>query len=121
MKRRRFGSSLVSTVYPRELLHAIGKFLPHRGLPLCSPDERVRWTDRLLVVLAMLLAWQPAASLQDAFENGWQALTRLYPTRRRAGHSYEGFIKALARHSGRLLPRVTAALRRAVQREAGRH
>ena len=34
MKRRRFGSSLVSTVYPRELLHAIGKFLPHRGLPV---------------------------------------------------------------------------------------
>jgi hypothetical protein len=121
MKRRRFGSSLVSTVYQRELLHAIGKFLPHRGLPLRSADERIRWTDRLLVVMALLLAWQPASSLQDAFEGGWQALTKLYPTRRRAGHSYEGFIKALARHSGRLLPLVTAALRRAVQREAGRH
>lgn len=121
MKRRRFGSSISTTVYPRELLRAIGKFLPRRGLPLRSRDERVRWTDRLLVVMAVLLAWQAASSLKDAFESCWQVVTKLYPTRRRAGHSYEGFIKALERHSGRLLPLVTAALRQAVRRVAGRH
>jgi hypothetical protein len=121
MKRRRFGSSTSPPVYPRELLGAIGKFLPHRGLPLRSGDERVRWTDRLLVVMAMLMAWQEASSLRDAFETCWQVVTRLYPTRRRAGHSYEGFIKSLERHSGRLLPRVMAALRRAVRRVAGRY
>ena len=121
MKRRRMGSSIVSPVYPRELLRAIGKFLPHRGLPLRSGDERIRWTDRLLTVMALLMGWQAASSLRDAFENCWQVVTKLYPTRRRGGHSYEGFIKALEGRSGRLLPLVTAALRRAVRQVAGRH
>ena len=121
VKHRRFGSATSTTVYPRELLRAIGKFLPHRGLRLRSPDERLRWTDRLLVVMALLLGWQAASSLRDAFENCWPVVTRLYPTRRRVGHSYEGFSKALERHSGRLLPRVTAALRRAVRPVAGRY
>ena len=118
MKRQRIGQSSSQRSYHRQLLHAIGKFLPHRGLPLRREDRRVRWTDRLLVAMAMLMAWQAAPTLKDAFEACWQVVTGMYPTRRRAGHTYEGFIKALQRQSGRLMPIVAAALREAVREVA---
>lgn len=119
MKRRRTGQSSSQGSYHVELLHAIGRLLPHCGLPLRSDDERVRWTDRLLVVMAVLMAWQAAPSLKDAFEACWQVVTGMYPTRRRVGSTYEGFIKALQKHSARLLSIVGTALREAV-REAAR-
>ena len=103
MKRQRIGRSSSPWFYHRELLHAIGKFLPRRGLPLHSEDDRVRWTDRLLVVAAILMSWQTASSLKDAFEACWHVVTGMYPTRRRVGHTYEGFSKALVKRSQRLL------------------
>jgi len=115
MKRQRIGQSSAQRSYHRELLHAIGEFLPRRGLPLRSEDQRVRWTDRLLVMTAILMAWQTAANLKDAFEACWQVVRGMYPTRRRAGHTYEGFIKALQKQSPRLLSIVAAALRKAVR------
>ena len=115
MKRQRIGHSSYSRLYHRELLAAIGKFLPHRGLPLGSKAGRVRWTDRLLVLAALLMSWQSASSLKDAFEACWQVVTGMYPTRRRVGHTYEGFIKALQTNSQRLLPIVASALRNAVE------
>lgn len=121
MKRQRIGQSSCLRSYHRELLHAITKFLPHRGLLLRSDDQRVRWTDRLLVVTGILLSWQTAPSLKDAFEACWQVVTGMYPTRRRAGHTYEGFIKALQRRSARLLPIVAEALRKAVRASAQAH
>jgi hypothetical protein len=121
MKRQRIGTSSCPRSYHRELLHAIGKFLPHAGLPLQSRDDRIRWTDRLLVVTAILMAWQAASSLKDAFESCWQVVTGMYPTRRRVGHTYEGFIQALRKRSERLLSIVGRALRQAVRQVAGRH
>lgn len=84
MKRRRIASQTASRVYPQQLLHAISKLLPGRGLQLISGDRRVRWADRLLVVMAILMSWQESAGLKDAFECCWHLLTHLYPTRRRA-------------------------------------
>jgi hypothetical protein len=121
MKRYRSGSTSDSRVYHQQLLQAIGKFLPRRGLSLISKDKRVRWTDRLLVSMAMLMAWQPAVCLADAFEECWQTLVGMYPTRRRAGHSHEGFSKALMQRGGRLLALVVAALRKAVKEVAGKY
>jgi len=102
-------------------LYAIGKFLPKRGLTLQSTDGRVRWTDRLLVVAAMLLPWQVEPKLKDAFEACWHVVTGMYPTRRRVGYTYEGFSKALVKHSSRLLSVVAPVLRKAVQKIAGKH
>ena len=115
MKRQRIGTSSCHGSYPRDLLHAIGKFLPHRGLPLQSDDQRVRWTDRLLVVTAMLMSWQAAGTLKDAFEASWHVVVGMYPTRRRAGHTYEGFIRALQKRSERLVRIVAQSLRDAVR------
>lgn len=115
MKRQRIGTSSCHGSYHRDLLHAIGKFLPHRGLPLQSDDQRVRWTDRLLVVAAMLMSWQAAGTLKDAFEASWHVVVGMYPTRRRAGHTYEGFIQALQKRSERLVRIVAQSLRDAVR------
>ena len=120
MKRRRLASQTASRVYTQQLLQAIGKLLPTRGLQLICADRRLRWSDRLLVVMAILMSWQEAAALKDAFESCWQLLTRLYPTRRRGGHSYEGFIKRLQSRSQTLLSLVCSGLRQAVRRVAGR-
>jgi|LSQX01.1.fsa_nt_gb hypothetical protein len=121
MKRQRIGTSSGSQSYHRELLHAIGKFLPRAGLPLQSRDHRIRWTDRLLAVTAMLMSWQSASSLKDAFEGCWHVVAGMYPTRRRVGHTYEGFIKALQKHSQRLLLIVLPALRNQVKLAAREH
>lgn len=120
MKRQRIGHLSGAGFYLREVLHAIGSFLPHRGLALRSRDRRVRWTDRLLVMMAVLMAWDGGGVLGDAFEACWTAVIGMYPTRRRPGHTYEGFIKALVKHSARLLGLVQPALRQAVRAVAGK-
>lgn len=119
MKRQRIGHSSSPWFYHRELSQAIGKFLPHRGLSLQSGDGRVRWTDRLVVVTAILMSWQAAPTLKDAFEACWHVVTGMYPTRRRVGHTYAGFIKALQKRSQRLLSVVVSSLRQAVRTTAG--
>ena len=119
MKRYRSGSTSDSRVYHHELLKAIGKFLPKRGLALISKDRRVRWTDRLLVTMAMLMAWQPRVGMADCFEQCWQTIVGMYPTRRRVGHTYEGFSAALVKRGNKLLLRVATALRSAVREVAG--
>ena len=119
MKRQRIGQSSCQRSYHRQLLHAISGFLPHRGLPLQSGDDRKRWTDRLLVVAAILMAWQSAPTLGDGFESCWQVVAGMYPTRRRSGHTHRGFIKALLKHSRRLVLVVVKALREAVQVTGG--
>lgn len=119
MNRQRIGHSSSHASYHHQLLPAIGKLLPHRGLPLRSDDDRVRWTDRLLVVMAILMAWQARSALKDCFEACWQVVTDMYPTRRRGGHTYEGFIRALRDRSAGLLKVVVPALRQCVRTAAG--
>ena len=41
--------------YHHDLLAAIGKCLPKRGLPLQVDDRRVRWTPRILVIGAVIV------------------------------------------------------------------
>lgn len=106
--------------YQTELRQAIRKFLPARGLPLLSADRRLRWTDRLLVLAAVLMVWALEPTLKDAFAVARSVVVALYPTRRRPGRAFVGFLKALATRSERLLATVGAALRRGVQRVAGR-
>jgi hypothetical protein len=120
MKRRRHASNSTDGLYAKQLLKAIGEFLPKRGLPLISDDRRVRWSDRLLIVMAILMSWQEASALKDAFETCWHLLVKMYPTRRRGGYSYEGFIKSLQGRSQTLLSLVCSTLRGHVRRVAAR-
>ena len=121
MKRtpKRSGSSRIS--YPRELLHAIRKGLPTRGLPLQTDDGRVRWTDRVLAVTALLMAWGKTVGLRDAFAAAREQAVAMYPSRRRPGRSYEGFVGAMEARSEGLVSTIAAFLRERVEAWAGRH
>lgn len=119
MDRQRIGKSHCARDYTRQLHKAIGKFLPKRGLPLTRDDGRVRWTDRLLVVMAVLMSWQPAATMLDAFESARAVLVRMYRSRRRPGGTLAGYLDALQVAGDELLERVCAHLRTCMEAVAG--
>ncbi|MEI6972888.1 MAG: hypothetical protein WCL44_15390 [bacterium] len=68
--------------YHNDLLAAIGKCLPQRGLPLQVDDERVRWTPRMLVIAAVLLGWAPGPNLRECFTAARETLVAMYVSRR---------------------------------------
>lgn len=98
-----------ATPYPIQLRQAIAAYLPRRGLPLLGKD---RWTDRLLVLGALLLAFSGLATLQERLAEVHDAVVAMYPTRQRPGKTWAGFSAKLRRHSQRLLQGVSAHLRR---------
>ena len=97
--------------YHHDLLAAIGKCLPQRGLSLQVEDARVRWTPRLLVIGAILLSWATGPNLQECFLVAREALVAMYASRRRPGYRWAGFLRALSALSGHLFPVVVKALR----------
>ena len=106
--------------YPNQLRQAISKYLPARGVPLMAKGQ-ARWSDRLLVMVMLLMAWSGLGTLQDRFAEARAAGVSMYKSRRRPGVSYRGFINQLRRHSQRLLERVTGGLRQQVLACAGAH
>ena len=120
MSRQRNGKQSKRRSYPqRELRQAIGGLLPHKGLPVLPGNLRQRWTMRLLVMCAILLAWQPVIPLKDRFaEARWQ-LMQMHPGRRGVGKTYQGFIAALVKVSEAALALVVASLQQAVRELAG--
>lgn len=120
MPGRRSGKPPAGGSYQVQLRRAMSRFLPRTGLAtLPGADGRLRWTQRLLVVCAVLLSWDPSAALTDRFAAARSCLVKMYPGRRRPGGTYEGFIAALAKASGALLAVVTAHLRRSAREAAG--
>jgi hypothetical protein len=121
MKSQRTGKSSKQTCYHNNLLAAIRKFLPKRGLPLQVSDNRVRWAPRLLAVTAILMAWSAAPTLQEAFATVCRCVAGMYVSRKRSGKTYEGFMAALRRRSASLLATIVAELRRRTISVGGRH
>jgi hypothetical protein len=119
MNRRRNGKSTKPQGYQKQLLHAMGKHLPHKGLALQSDDDRLRWTDRMLVMGGVLFSWSPSSTLLDAFECSRDTLVAMYKTRRRPGTTAKGFFKALAKRSPELLVTLKSRLQHQVIRVAG--
>lgn len=106
--------------YHHDLLEAMGKCLPHRGLPLQADDGRVRWTPRMLVLGAVLLSWSAGRSLGECFAVARDALVAMYSSRRRPGETLAGFLEALHRQSAAVLAAVVGSLRRMTVRLSGR-
>ncbi len=104
--------------YSVQLRSAIRTFLPAGGLPLCSADQRVRWSDRMLLIGILLMVWHPASSLREAFMAMRENIVSMYPSRRRPGTHLEGFLKAWRTRSARLLTQLIATLRLHTQRTA---
>src|SRR5207245_5770569 len=103
-------SRIDRTHYPIQLRQAIAGYLPKQGLPLMA-QGRQRWSDRLLVMVAILLVWSNLSTLKDRFAEARAAGVAMYWSRRRPGTSYAGFIRKLQKHSTRLLAGVEQALR----------
>ncbi len=114
--RPRVSSSASS--YSVDLSEAIRRFLPHSGLALMADGQKLRWVPRMLVICAILMTWDLADLLGDAFERARGVLVSIYSTRRRPGGSYGGFMSMLARHSAKHLSLLMPALRGQV-RELG--
>lgn len=90
--------------YPISQVHdRVRRCLPRQRLALFRNDGRVRWSPRLLVVTALLTAWQCASTLGERFTTAREAVTRMHPGRRRVGVTYRGFIGALCGQSSALL------------------
>jgi len=106
--------------YHHDLLAAIGKCLPQRGLPLQVDDKRVRWTSRMLVIGAVLLSWVSGPNLRECFTSAREALVAMYLSRRRPGETLAGFLEALRQQSAALLSVVVSSLRRMTIRLSGR-
>jgi hypothetical protein len=74
----------------------------------------------MLVMGAVLFAWDASATLGDRFAAARDAVIAMFPSRRRPGTDPQGFLRTLCRQSADLLMTVTTRLRRCVRRAAGR-
>jgi len=107
--------------YRQMLLAAMSRFLPTRVFRPFGFRPDARWTPRFLVYAVILMAWGSAKTLADRYDEARQTVVRIFPSRRRPGRSYQGFIGALLRWSVRLLVGVTAHLREAICQIAEDH
>lgn len=102
-----------------QLRRLVCELLPHQGLPLV--DRVRRWSDRLLVLVALLTHWAAGTGLAERFTLARACVVEMYPTRRRPGAGYNGFVDCLLRHNARLLDTLRIAFRRRVIGLSGRH
>lgn len=119
MNRQRNGLSASCPGYHKQLLHAMGQYLPHRGLPLQTKDRRVRWSDRILVITAVLMVWSGASAALDAFHEAREGVVSMYKTRRRPGGCLSGLLARLRTSTARVLKVLVPALRKATRDVAG--
>jgi len=89
--------------------------------PFSDRDRRsnVRWTGRFLAFVAILMAWDPAQTLCDRFAAARDVLAGMFPSRRRVGKTYQGFIQALFSWPDSFLGKITDHLRRVIRQNAG--
>lgn len=113
----RVGQSVVGRVYRPVVLEAMKEFL-RPGLFQEGPVLCRLWHGWELVLTAVLLAWEAGGSLGQRFATTGLTLRQWWP-KKPLGRTYQGFIKALLRHSPALLERVTGILRTALQATAG--
>lgn len=121
MSRRKNSGPSAAESYKLELRDAMSRFLPHQGLPLLTDDRRVRWTGRLLAMVAMLMAWTPSPTLLDRFALARAAVVDIYRTRRRPGGGAEGFFKALIGPGATVLAALCEHWRKCVREVAGQY
>ena len=119
MSRRWIGKPAKRQDYALQVREAISWFLPRRGLPTLAANSKLRWTARLLATCAILTVWSVEPTLGARFDGALAQLTAMFPSRRRAGGTYQGFIAALTKASQSLLDVIVPHLRAAAQQTAG--
>lgn len=118
MSSQRNGHTQRDRLYDDALVEGIRKLLPKRGLPQASGDRRVRWTDRMLAVVAMLMGWQEGSTLGERFHSARAITAAMYCDRLRPGRTYDGFMRVL-QTAGDVLDRMVRHLRHLSKTLAG--
>lgn len=108
-----FGSSVGGGVAARTQVyrHALVRLIISLLGPLPSGRSGVGWTPMALALGAVLMSLASGPSLRQRFESAVAVLDGALPRRRRVGRTFQGFIKALSRHSGALLGVIVPHLR----------
>ena len=107
--------------YRQTLRAGMSRLLPARLFSQFPRRSDARWTARLLSFAAVLMVWDPIATLGDRLAAARDVITGMFPSRRRVGKSYQGFIKALLELGQPLLACVMAHLRHMIEQIAGQH
>ena len=119
MKTQRTGTGGGLSTYRHDLLAAMSGVLLAPLFSAWTVAGGVRWTPRLLTWAAVLMVWEPGATLGARFTQTYTALVALFPGHRRPGRSYQGFVQALIAWSPRLLGVLEPHLRTLVRAAAG--
>src|SRR6185437_6854526 len=109
MTQQRF----VVAAYLNQLRRSIADWLPNKSLPLI---DGLRWSDRILVICAIILSWSNGTTLAERFAEARSEVIKMYPSRLRPGKTYAGFMAALSKRSERLLPMLIEHLRKRMEK-----
>jgi len=82
---------------------------------------RARWQPMVLIYTILLACFSPGCTIKDRFAEARECITSMYPTRRRVGGTYQGFIKQLLSLGNFLLTPVMEHLRRRLREIASGH
>ena len=83
---------------------------PFAPVPGGGPQAR-HWKPLLLIWTALLMAWDGGVTLAEQFASARAAVTEMFPSRRRVGKSYQGFVGAMALSGAFWLDRLATQLR----------
>ena len=90
--------------------------------PFFSTDQQQRkrrWTLQSTIIQAILMAYEPSASLKDRFEYARQSLVEMFPSRARPGKTYQGLVKAIRKIPSKIREQLQLHLCRQHQKMAG--
>jgi hypothetical protein len=92
-------------------------------IPFLAPLGAIRasgWTPLMVALGCILMSWDAAPTLAQRFESALGVLRAGTPRRRRVGRTYQGFVKAMMRHSDAALSALVPHLRTLTQQRAGK-
>jgi len=95
-----------TSTYRQALCRAMSFFLPGpffsalSGLA-CGWDGPLGWTLRQVVFQSVLMTFEPSATLKDRFTRARRALGQMFRARRAPGKTYQGWVAARRKISGR--------------------
>ena len=105
--------------YRQGLLEAMSAFVD-RSVLVGIQLSRWAWKPWMLVLAAILMAWDPTPSLTGRYDSVGLTLRQLCP-KKRLGATYQGFIKALRAGSAGLLLSLSLHLRIRLEQVAAAH
>ena len=85
-----------------------------------GPGGARGWSPLTMVLAGVLMSWHSATTLGQRFESVLNVLDRVLPRRKRTGRTYQGFVKAITRHSDALQGLLVQRLRTRTQQIAGK-